>query len=347
MMHVLSLNSLIFIAVLIIFGVIPLIYYWYKNGRDYWFRDNLFGTKDETGSVKPILSNKAIVVEYMPPDNLRPAEIGVVENERVSVNDITATIIYLAMHGYLLMFEIPGKGILGKKDYQLQQTNKKTDGLLSYEKILLDKLFSNKNVITVSELTSFFLEMKEIKEDIYKDVVDKKLFPSNPEWIRTKFALIGYVIFMILWGFLLIFSQLYRGRLIEFIAGNIFIVDILISFSVVGIFYIVFSKFMPRRTAYGYEIYRKIKGYRLYITTVEKYKQRFVEKNNIADAILPYAIVFGLTGKFANAMHNIGTEPHNKEWYKSNNVSSESDLINNISDFSGSINGVMNAVPKK
>lgn len=336
-----SLNSLAFIAVLVISGISPLIYYWYKNGRDYWLRDNLFGTKDDTGSVKPIMTDKAIVVEYMPPDNLRPAEIGVVEDERVDTNDITATIIDLALHGYLLIYEIPGKGLLGKNDYKLQQTNKKTDGLLSYEKILLDKLFTNKNVTTVSELTSFFLEFKEIKEEIYKDVVDKKLFPANPEWIRTKYALIGYVILIILMGFILIFSRLFQGRLIEFIAGNIFISDILISFSVIGLFYFAFSMLMPRRTAYGYEIYRKIKGYRLYITTVEKYKQRFVEENNIADAILPYAIVFGLTGKFANAMQNMGTELHNKEWYKGNNATSTPEYINSMNDLSGSISGVM------
>lgn len=242
---ILQLNSLIFIAVFIICGVSPLIYYWYKNGRDYWFRDDLFGARDDTGSVKPVLTDKAIVVEYLPPDNLKPAEIGVVEDERVDANDITATIIDLALHGYIMIYEIPGKGILDKKDYQIQQTNKKTDGLLSYEKVLLDKLFSIKSVITVSELTSFFLEFKEIKEEIYKDVVDKKLFPSNPEWIRTKFAMMGYEIFIILWGFFMVFNQLFKDGLIEFIVGNIFILDILISFSVVGVFYYFFNVHAP------------------------------------------------------------------------------------------------------
>lgn len=105
--------------------------------------------------------------------------------------------------------------------------------------------------------------------------------------------------------------------------------------------------FMPRRTAYGHELYRKIKGYRLYITTAEKYRLRFVEKNNLADAILPYAIVFGLTGKFANAMRDIGTELHDKDWYKSNTATNASEYINSLNDFSGSISGVINPNIKK
>lgn len=45
--------------------------------------------------------NKSIVVEYKAPEDLKPAEIGTLIDDRVDRRDITATIIDLAIRGYL------------------------------------------------------------------------------------------------------------------------------------------------------------------------------------------------------------------------------------------------------
>ena len=56
--------------------------YWWKHGRD----------PEGKGVIMPI---------YKVPKNLKPGEVGVLIDERAHLHDITATIIDLAVKGYL------------------------------------------------------------------------------------------------------------------------------------------------------------------------------------------------------------------------------------------------------
>ena len=51
-----------------------------------------------------------IVVQYDAPDGLRPAEVGTLIDERVDLRDISATIIDLAVRGYLTIREVKTEG---------------------------------------------------------------------------------------------------------------------------------------------------------------------------------------------------------------------------------------------
>jgi uncharacterized membrane protein len=72
---------------------------------------------------------------------------------------------------------------------------------------------------------------------------------------------------------------------------------------------------MSRRTAKGHELSRRIKGYQLFIRTAKQYQQRFFEQQNLFSQTLPYAMMFGLTHKFADTMKQIGFEPDEPLWY--------------------------------
>src|SRR6266404_4562456 len=89
---------------------------WYKYGRDYWFAGNLFGIKDQKGTTKPIGAHETISVEFTPPENLRPAEIGVLMDERADTLDVTSSIIDLATRGYLTITEVSKIWLFGKVD---------------------------------------------------------------------------------------------------------------------------------------------------------------------------------------------------------------------------------------
>jgi uncharacterized membrane protein len=69
---------------------------------------------------------------------------------------------------------------------------------------------------------------------------------------------------------------------------------------------------MRRLTSEGSEIKRKIKGFKLYLETAEKYRARFYEKENMLELILPYAILFDLTGKWLKKMRDIYGEDYFK-----------------------------------
>lgn len=86
------------------------------------------------------------------------------------------------------------------------------------------------------------------------------------------------------------------------------IFSFILSFAI----FFLFTIFMNRRTLRGAEAEWKIKGFKLFITTAEKYRARFYEKENMFEKILPYAIAFGLTDKWVKAMKDIyGVEKFN------------------------------------
>ena len=103
---------------------------------------------------------------------------------------------------------------------------------------------------------------------------------------------------------------------------------------------------MSKRTAHGRELYRRTKGFQLFISQAEKYRQRFFEKENMFNEILPYAIVFGLTTKFAKAMEKIALHPQTSSWYIGSRSFNIAVFSSSINSFSNSLSSAIAATPK-
>lgn len=327
--------SLTTLAIALLGGVGTVFFLWYKNGRDYWFAQNLFGKKDDPGTVKPVGAHETITVEFIPPENLRPAEIGVLMDEKADTTDVVATIIDLATRGYMTITEIPKKWVFGKVDYKLERKDKDQKGLLEYENLLLGKLFENRKSVTMSSLKkTFYEDLAAVKKALYEEVVAKNLFAKNPESVRSNYLAFG-IIFVVIAGIVI-------GSAIS--AEFVYIADLAIAVVASGVILIIMSKFMPRRTAYGRELYRRVRGYHLFINSAEKYRQRFFEKKNMFNEVLPYAITFGLTEKFAKAMHDIGLQP-STGWYYGTHPFTTASFASNMNDFSNSMSSAMASTP--
>ena len=328
--------SLYTLAFLFFFGIGTVFHLWNKNGRDYWFGSGVFGMKDDLGSAKPIGAHETTVVEFTPPENLRPAEIGVLIDEKADTLDVVSTIIDLATRGYLTITEIDKKWLFGKTDYSLKKLNKPDEELLSYEKLLLNKLFLGGSTVIISSLkNTFYDDLKKVKQALYEDVVSKNPFQTNPEKTREKY--IGGAILMI-------FSSVFAiGWAIS--SEIVFFVDLCIGVLFSGLVLLIFSRFMPRRTAYGREMYRKVKGYRLFIDKAETHRQKFFEKKNLFNEVLPYAIVFGLTGKFAAAMKDMGLKAPQTGWYSGTHPFVMTNFESSMSSFSNSLSSAIASTP--
>jgi uncharacterized membrane protein len=328
--------SLTTIFALILFGAGTTFYLWNKNGRDYWFGQGVFGKKDDLGSVKPHVAHETTVVEYTPPEKLRPAEIGVLFDEKADTLDVVSTIIDLATRGFLTITEIDKKWVFGKVDYLLTKKEKDQAGLVGYEKMLLSELFQGSSEVKISSLKqTFYDELKKIKEELYKEVVTKGLFPKDPEKVRTKYFALSFV---------MIFVGLFAiGYTIGF--GNVILADLCLGLTFSGFILLLTARHMPRRSAYGRDLYRRIKGYRLFIEKAETHRQKFFEKKNLFNEVLPYAIVFGLTGKFAAAMEEMGIKPSNTGWYSGSRPFSMGSFESSMSGFSSSMSSAIASTP--
>lgn len=331
-----SWTSISTLLMVLIAGVGTVVYLWFKNGRDFWYRgiSGTIGIKN-AGEVKPIGAHEPVVVEYTPPEKLPPALIGVLLDERADTLDITATIIDLASRGYFTITEIPKKWIFGKVDYLLSEKGKDQSKLFAYEKELLTRLFTKKEIKTSELKLKFYDDLAKVKEKLYEDAVSQKLFPHNPNSIRTKYLSAGIII-LVAGIFVTAFS---------ISASFVPTADLGLAAVVVGLVTLIFSQFMSKRTAKGRELYRRIKGYRVFIDRAESYKQKFFENKNIFTEVLPYTIVFGLTQKFARQMEDIGLKPQNPSWYTGVHAFNLSSFSDNINSFSSSMSNAIASTP--
>jgi len=260
---------------------------------------------------------KTIIAQYEPPDNLRPAEVSLIMKQKVQPRDVSATLIDLAVRGYIKIREVKIKkfGIFKKNDYELIKLKNFDDfkeNLRDYERELLRRIFipkserellssvSGQQTTLLSSLENkFYQNLSKIMKEVYSGISQFKYFTSDPQKVAGKWLTLGMAIISI--SFIL---------LIPHFSGFILFISLLIS----GILFCIFSPFMPKRTEKGTEAYWKILGFKEYINTAEKYRAQFYEKENIFEKCLPYAIIFGLVNKWAKAFEGIYNNP--PSWYE-------------------------------
>lgn len=318
------------------FGLWIILRQWSITGRDEWFsRKNLHdpNVKEQT---MPFFAHETIVAEYEPPEKLRPAELGVLVDERADTLDVTATIIDLASRGFLTISEKAKTWMFGQTDYILNRTGKADKELLGYEKKLLDSLFATGSEVKLSDLkNNFYDDLAEVKNKLYSDITEKKYFKANPQSTRNLYLVIGSLTLVTGIGITVFgVSQIFG----EIIAAGI-------AIGILGIALLISSFAMPARTAHGREMYRKAKGYELFIKTAEKHRAQFAENENLFNEILPYAIVFGLTEKFARAMKDMGLQPAQPVWYHGIHPFSPTAFASEVSTFSHSLSSAIASAP--
>lgn len=335
-----------------------LLWLWWRNGRDDYYERKSLNDPNQKETIKPLFgAYEPIVPEYDPPLGLRPGEIGVLVDEQVDSTDISASIVDLAVRGYITITEIAKAGLFPKTDYQLTRTDKAAQNLLAYEEKLLEILFTNTKSVTLTELKDnermslkdlyfskkmmpsgdgFYSELPEIQKLLYTSVTEKKLFKNNPDSVRGKYKVASFFLFVILGAFAFGF---FEG--IDSYAGHNLLHWTLLGCDFGGLLCAILlgfvSKYMPKRTALGRDIYRQTLGYKLFVSGTEKYRQPFFEKENIFMEVLPYAMVFGVTDKLVKAMKEMQLEPRLGSWYIGTGVFHMESFTQGITDFSSSL----------
>jgi uncharacterized membrane protein len=64
---------------------------------------------------------------------------------------------------------------------------------------------------------------------------------------------------------------------------------------------------MPARTAKGTAMTRRVNGFRIVIEKAEEHMSKWAEQENVFTRLLPYAVVFGVTDKWAKAFESLGS----------------------------------------
>ena len=281
----------------------------------------------------------SIVVNYEPPDGLSPAEVGTLIDERVDLRDISAVIIDLAARGYLTIKEIPSKSLLSSRvDYQFESGGA-SGGLKPFEEEIHSMLFKDGNVVLMSDLeTKFYPVIAKVKHHLYQGLSQAGYFDGNPTKVRGTFLGLGL---------LLLFIALGGSALIQtWTIGRVFILPIAIAGVLSAIVIMVTSRVMPRKTTKGRIAWEQIHGLEEYIRRAEIEDIQAQDRRGIFERLLPYAIIFGLSSRWAKAFANLYTEPPN--WYQPADPLNYSTMrfMNDIDQSVSSMNRTLPAMPR-
>lgn len=264
-----------------------------------------------------------IVRQYEAPAGLRPAEVGVLVDNSSDDIDVSATIIDLAVRGYLVIHE-------EKKKYSFRLTNNDFSSLKNYERKLMEGIFgtSPKEGIEISLSTlknSFYTTTAAIKEQLYSNLIAGGHYSKHPNQLK---------------GTLMFFAILIGvGGVIPvgILLGDYFLVGIgsILGIIVSALMTFIVAFWMPQRTAKGSHTYEDILGLKEYISTAEKDRlekmqgadsEYVMERTNepkktaeLFEKLLPYAIVLKVEKSWADKFKDIYTTP--PSWYEGGNWS--------------------------
>ena len=315
---------------------------WWREGRDRRYVSQYYLTQSTEEETLPVFASETAGVEFEPPEKLRPAQLGLLLDERADIRDVTATIVDLAVRGYLRITELPKEGWFGSQDWRLDQMKEADDTLLAYERKVLAGLFagasaSEHSVIASRELSSlkkkFYTHLEGIKNALYADAVTHRWFVRNPDKVRKAYFIAGAVTAGISIWLTNVLGQAWGAGLVGLPVG------------LAGILLMVFSGAMPRRTAAGREMMRRSLGFAKYIKTAETRQHEFAERANIFAEYLPFAIVFKCVDRWARTFRNIAIPPSASGWYVGQGQFNASTFSSNLSSFSSNVSSAITSTP--
>lgn len=251
-----------------------------------------------------------VAVQYEPSDDLAPAEAGTLIDNSVDMRDITATIVDLAVRGFLRVEERQERrlmGLLGGTTYVLHRLKPPGSwgSLRPHEREVLAGLFEgDADSVELSELENeFYTSLPKIRKGVFDQLLARGYYQSHPDTVRGI-----WLVFAVLAGAAVaiggsMLSDAFSLTPVPFVVAGV------LTFLTVGGFALV----MPARTVAGARAMERVRGFEEFLRRVDDYRARIVAHPELFDRFLPYAMAFGVEKKWAKAFEGIYREP--PTWY--------------------------------
>jgi hypothetical protein len=258
-----------------------------------------------------------VVPRFEIPKDFSAAEAGVLIDNSADNIEISATIIDLAIRGYIRIEETK-KGF--KKDYTFHLNPKDQSKLIQHEKTLLAAFKKKateedgKSFVKLSSLkNTFYTTATKIKAGLLSGLVTKEIYTLNPNKLKSTYTGAATALFI---GIISIGIPT-LGPLGGY--GSVF--GLLLSAAII----FGFGIYMSQRTEKGSEMLAYIQGMKMYINTAEKDRINMMQDPDspyakapdntieLFEKLLPYAIVLGVSDAWGKQFKDIYTEQ--PEWY--------------------------------
>ncbi len=277
---------------------------------------------------------RPIAVQYEPPSDLTPAEAGTLLDNAADMRDITATMVDLAVRGYIKIEEREESklfGLIKDEEFVLHRLKEGADEakLAAHERLVLDGIFASRgSAVSLSDLEDeFYPELPGIREGIFARLLTHGYYRSRPDKVQA-----GWAAGAIGFGFLIAMGGGFIAAKLSLTAVPFIVAGVLSTLILMG-----FAAVMPARTEAGARALEKVLGFEEFLRRVESPQFANVKKTpELFDRCLPYAMAFGVEKKWAKAFEGIYRDP--PRWYAGPGFSHFS-----VTNFSGRLSGFTTA----
>jgi uncharacterized membrane protein len=260
----------------------------------------------------------AIAVQYEPPAGLSPGEAGALVDDQAGIRDITATLVDLAVRGFITIEEKESSHLMGlysNKEYVFHLNKKPAEwkGIKSHELLMLSGIFEPLPVagvgvredVALSELQNrFYKNLPGIRRAIFESLVQRGYFSYRPDIVRQGYLLAAGVVAAVLHLFGQYLAQ-HTG-----VQGQSFTVAAILT----GVIIAGFGWFMPTRTADGVRALHDTLGFENFLSHVEAdHMARTPQSPANFEKYLPFAMALGVEKKWVGAFDGMLQQP---SWYQ-------------------------------
>jgi hypothetical protein len=299
------------LAIPVVAAVLMGALFW-KRGRDEQYAGLTPGLTPVGGAAGPVTHGQTgpVAVQFDPPKGVRPGLVGTIIDEQANTIDVSATVVDLAVRGYLTIEEVEPDGLFKRADWQLTKLvpPAQAEALAPYEETLLAGIFADSNPVLLSSLKNkFHTTLTSVQSQMYAEVTRRGWFRKSPEKARRGWGALGLVVMGLglASGWALGFQSAGTDR----VGGLSFVIPSGVVFAggllVAGAIVFLLGQRMAAKTADGSAVLAQSLGFRQYLVTAEARQIRFEEAQDVFSRYLPYAIVFGVADRWASTFSEV------------------------------------------
>jgi uncharacterized membrane protein len=258
-------------------------------------------------------ARQVIAVQYEPPDKLTPGECGTLVDNEAAMRDITATLVDLAVKGYMTIEQKDESHLLGlshSKEYifHLKKLPAEWTAARPHEQQMLAAVFDNGATtdVKLSDLQNhFYTQLPGIRDSIFQALMSDNYYLHRPDTVRQGYIGAGLTI-----AVLALAGNVFLAR-VSGIASATWVIAGIAS----GLVICVFGYFMSARTVTGQRALEKVLGFEDFLGRTQKDQIDRLEKTpELFEKYLPYAMALHVEKKWVQAFSGIAMQPPN--WYQ-------------------------------
>ena len=293
-------------------------------------------------------SRLAVTPQYEPPDGMTPAEVGTLIDNSPDMCDITASIVDLAVRGYLKIEEREQTGLVAwmkgnAYSFELLEDSEEWSELTSHERKLMSGLFEGglRKVVDLDDLEhELYKHMKGIKDGIFNRLLQLGYYHHRPDRVRSAYVGGGIATMVFLLVGLGFLGDNFEAFYFPLSAG--IVAAVLTALPIIG-----FGMVMPARTVKGARQLEHVLGFQEFLDRVEAdHFRRMIDSPEMFERYLPHAMALQVEKKWARAFEDLYKEPPG--WYSGPDGRRfrPTIFVTNLGGMSHRVGSAMNSQPR-